>query len=77
MLSVHRELRVKYATAPARTAATIRGLNARACPAAGPARIIGRISAVSIAAGTYFSARSNVGGMLRRANTAMNDSRDR
>ena len=44
---------------------------------AGPATIIGRISAVSIAAGTYRSARASSGGIARRAKSAMNDSRDR
>ena len=59
------------------TAATTLGLTTMAGVAAGPATIIGRISAVSMAAGTYFSARARIGGMLRRAKTAMNDSRDR
>ena len=38
---------------------------------------IGRISAVSIAAGTYRSARASSGGIERRAKSAMNDRRDR
>jgi hypothetical protein len=48
-----------------------------ALPAGASPMIIGNTSAVSIAAGTYLSARANKGGMLRRANTAMKDSRDR
>ena len=38
---------------------------------------MGRISAVSIAAGTYRNARASSGGIVRRAKSAMNDSRDR
>ncbi len=75
--SVARMLRVANATAAAASAARTFGSVHAEAPVAGPVTTIGRMSAVSIAAGTNLSARASSGGIARRANSAMNDRRDR
>ncbi len=73
--SVLSVLRVNHATTAASTAAATFGV-ARSVARPCASTTIGTMSAVSIAAGTYRSARASSGGIARRAKNAMNDRRD-
>src|SRR5262245_60571824 len=76
-ISVLGELLTKYATTAARDAAATLGIDQVMAPAGLTSATIGSTSAVSIAAGTYLSARASSGGIERLAKNAMNDRREK
>ena len=76
-ISVLGELFAKYATTAASVAAATLAIDHEMAPVGLTSTTIGRTSAVSIAAGTYLSARASSGGMERFAKNAMNDRREK